>query len=135
MGVHCRDKRYSWLTLAPVEANALPVPQVSIETWKVAATNVEPQSVSFRKTFARPHVDGQRIDLPGLHQLRLLPATAQPGSRDQARDRKALGCRYLIHIYSAPPPGSDLEVTGPDQFNLFAKSPAVDTRRRGVSCG
>lgn len=47
----------------------------------------------------------------------------QPGPRDQVAVEK----RSDVLIYSTPPLEQDLEVTGPVQLELFAKSSAVDT--------
>jgi putative CocE/NonD family hydrolase len=46
-----------------------------------------------------------------------------PGPRDQ----RAVEARPDILVYSTPPLAQDLEVTGPVQLELFAKSSAVDT--------
>src|ERR1035438_1775506 len=44
-----------------------------------------------------------------------------------ARDQRAVEARSDVLIYSTPPLEQDLEVTGPVQLELFAKSSAVDT--------
>jgi putative CocE/NonD family hydrolase len=46
-----------------------------------------------------------------------------PGPRDQ----RAVEARADVLVYSTPPLAQDLEVTGPVQLELFAKSSAVDT--------
>ena len=46
-----------------------------------------------------------------------------PGPRDQ----RAVEARSDVLVYSTPPLEQDLEVTGPVQLELFAKSSAVDT--------
>ena len=46
-----------------------------------------------------------------------------PGPRDQS----AVEARADVLVYSTPPLAQDLEVTGPVQLELFAKSSAVDT--------
>src|SRR5665811_2492327 len=44
-----------------------------------------------------------------------------------ARDQRAVEARSDVLVYSTPPLEQDLEVTGPVQLELFAKSSAVDT--------
>ena len=46
-----------------------------------------------------------------------------PGPRDQ----RAVEARADVLVYSTPPLAQDLEITGPIQLELFAKSSAVDT--------
>lgn len=46
-----------------------------------------------------------------------------PGPRDQ----RAVEARADVLVYSTPPLAQDLEITGPVQVDLFAKSSAVDT--------
>src|SRR3954452_21662372 len=62
-----------------VEAKLLTVVQVSIETREVAATHLEPQSVSLQENIrSGPQVDGKRINLSGRHHLWLLRGISIP---------------------------------------------------------
>jgi len=51
------------------------------------------------------------------------PAHLEPGARDQ----RPVEARRDVLVYSTPPLGEDVEVTGPITLDLYAKSSAVDT--------
>src|SRR5207253_2201436 len=82
--------------------------QVAIETWEVAGGDVDADAMAAAEDVAGDlQVDGQRIDLARLHELRLLPGlhavvTAQAGHRSLGIVCEAIGRSVLWRFGEEP---------------------------------